>query len=359
MVGEKLINRSNWQLTKKYLRYREEVHQLSASSVVLEKRWLRSVLEWAGETSFQDVPEIRPALPQYLLTARKDDSGKELSLAYMQKIIRAARKFFDWLSKHERGYRSITAAWLDTLRPPRVDGQAQKFVAVTLDEILEIAKAPANNIEERRIKAAACFWFLSGIRIGAFVTLPIEAIDLHELSVKQWPSLGVRTKFKKHATTFLLDIPELLQVVRSWDGEVRKASGGKGLWFAPFSVETGEIEKENMAVGKHRHSRARKSLKAWLMRVGLSYHKPHSFRHGHAVYSIQLAGDVSDLKAISMNLMHDSLTITEKTYGIFSSLDVKEKITSLTRNGSGKEQDSTELIEVLEQTLEALKFNTQ
>ncbi|KAA3642027.1 MAG: site-specific integrase [Chloroflexi bacterium] len=306
-------------------------------------------------TSFQDVPDIRPALPQYLLTARKDDSGQELSLAYMQKIIRSARRFFDWLSKHEKGYRSITVTWLDTLRPPRVDRQSQKYVAVTLEEVLEIAKAPANNIEERRIRAAACFWFLSGIRIGAFVTLPIEAIDLHELSVKQWPSLGVKTKFKKHATTYLLDVPELLQVVRDWDMEIRKTLGDSGLWFAPFSVETGEIEKDNKAVGNHRQSRARKSLKAWLRRVGLSYHKPHSFRHGHAVYSIQLAGDVSDLKAISMNLMHDSLTITEKVYGIFSSLDVKQKITSLTWNRAGKEQDSTELIDVLEKTLEALK----
>ncbi|KAA3642053.1 MAG: hypothetical protein DWQ07_26010 [Chloroflexi bacterium] len=355
MIGGKLINRSNWQLTKKYLRYREEVHQLSASSVVLEKRWLRSVLEWAGETPFQDVPDIRPALPQYLLTARKDGSGQELSLAYMQKIIRTARRFFDWLSKHERGYRALTAAWLDTLRPPRVEGQAQKFVAVTLEEILEIAKAPANDIEERRIKAAVCFWFLSGIRIGAFVTLPIEAIDLYELSVKQWPGLGVRTKFKKHATTYLLDIPELLQVVRDWDSEVRKALGDEGLWFAPFSVETGEIEKEYQSVGEHRHSRARKSLKAWLRRVGLPYHKPHSFRHGHAVYSIQLAGNVSDLKAISMNLMHDSLTVTEKVYGIFSSLDVKQKITALTRNRLGNEQDSSDLAEVLEEALRLVR----
>lgn len=350
-----MIYRKNWLQIKKYLRYRKEVHQLSDASVELEKRWLRYVLEWADDIPFERVLDIRPAFPQYLITARKDNSGRDLSLPYMQKIIRAARRFFEWLSRYEKGYRFINSQWLDTLRPPRLDRKSQKFVAVTLDEVLEIAKAPADNIEERRIKAAACFWFLSGIRVGSFVTLPIEAIDLQELSVKQWPSLGVRTKFKKHATTYLLDVPELLQVVKSWDVEVRKVLGNKGLWFSPFSVDTGEIETEQKEVGKHRQSRARKSLKAWLDRVGLPYHNPHSFRHGHAVYSIQLANDVSDLKAISMNLMHDSLTITEKTYGIFSSLDVKNKITALTTNRSGNDKNSTQLIEVLEETLEALK----
>ncbi|KAA3642015.1 MAG: hypothetical protein DWQ07_25815 [Chloroflexi bacterium] len=309
------------------------------------------MLEWAGETSFQDAPDIRPALPQYLLTARKDDSGQKLSLAYMQKIIRTARRLFDWLSKHEGGYRSLTAAWLDTLRPPRMDEKAQKFIAVTLEEILEIAKAPANDIEERRIKAAACFWFLSGIRIGAFVTLPIEAIDLRELSVKQWPGLGVKTKFKKHATTYLLDVPELLAVVRAWDIEIRSVLGDSGLWFAPFSVETGEIDRDYKSAGNHRQSRARKSLKAWLVRIGLPYHNPHSFRHGHAVYGIQQSKDISDLKAISMNLMHDSLTTTEKTYGVFSNTDLKARISNL---GVGRNLDKQKVKSLLQELMDEL-----
>ena len=44
------------------------------------------------------------------------------------------------------------------------------------------------------------------------MTLPLEAVDLESLTVKQWPKLGVKTKFSKHATTFLLNSPELLEV---------------------------------------------------------------------------------------------------------------------------------------------------
>jgi hypothetical protein len=73
--------------------------------------------------------------------------------------------------------------------------------AVTLEEIKAIARAPVTTIRDKRIRAAAIFWFLSGIRVGAFVTLPLIAVDLNNLKIKQWPRLGVRTKFRKHATT--------------------------------------------------------------------------------------------------------------------------------------------------------------
>lgn len=350
-----MINRGNWKISKKYLRYREEVHLLAPSSARLEEGWIRHTLEWAGETSFRDVNKIRPTLPSYIVNARLDQSGEPLSLAYISKIIRTSHRFFSWLATHKKGYKSITPTFLDSLRPPRIIEKQKKFVAVTYDEIMAIAHAPANNIEERRIKAAAVFWFLSGIRIGAFVTLPISAVDLNELSIKQWPSLGVKTKFNKHATTYMLGIPQLITVIKEWDKEVKEICSPDGLWFAPFSVTTGKIDANPLEVGNNRHSRARKSLKAWMRKVDLPYRKPHSFRHGHAVYSIHQSKDLSDLKAISMNLMHENLQVTDGVYGIFSSVDIKTRISRLgNENGEGG-VNNVELISLLENTIDKLR----
>jgi hypothetical protein len=66
--------------------------------------------------------------------------------------------------------------------------------------------------------------------------------------------------------------------------------------------------------------------------MNLPSHSPHKFRHGHAVYGMQHAKDIGDLKALSQNLMHDSLQVTDKVYGILSMLDVKERITQLGSN---------------------------
>jgi len=212
-----MINRINWKLLREYLRYRVEVDQVSARSSRLEESWLRHLLEWAQEKPFDKVGKVRPTFPEYMLRSRLDGREGTLSPSYVGKVISSAHGFLKWLREHRKGYANITPSYLDTLKRPRMTIEPREHEAVTLEEIMAIAKAPAKTVGERRIRAAAVFWFLSGIRIGAFVSLPLSAVDMDTLSVKQWPRLGVRTKFKKHATTYLLPVPELLQVVRDWD----------------------------------------------------------------------------------------------------------------------------------------------
>jgi len=77
----------------------------------------------------------------------------------------------------------------------------------------------------------------------------------------------------------------------------------------------------------------------------LPYHSPHKFRHGHAVYALKNAKDVSAVKAVSQNLMHENLTITDGVYGILSESDVKKRIGELgQRIVSAKNDDLGELI---------------
>jgi site-specific recombinase XerC len=194
--------------------------------------------------------------------------------------------------------------------------------------------SPVRTGRERCIRASAVFWFLSGIRIRAFVTLPIKAIDLNALAVKQWPSLGVQTKNRKHATTYLLNIPDLLDVVREWDEEVRTVLPGDALWFAHLVPETNMIDTSRPKVGKYRTTRARKDLQDWLTRVGLQYHSPHMFRHGNAVYSLMQCQDVADFKAVSQNLMHANLSVTDGVYGMLSDDDVGQRIGALGQTGT-------------------------
>ena len=315
-----MINRENWKVVRLYLKYRGEVDLLSSSSLRLEETWLRHLLEWADSVSFVQVSKIRPSYPQYLLSL-------SLSPIYTTHIIRSAYRFFRWLVKHRSGFSSISTSWLDTLKVRGMVIEHVDHEIVTLDEIRAIASAPVKTIRERRIRASAVFWWLSGIRVGAFVTLPLSAVDLDTLTIKQFPRLGVRTKFQKHATTFLLDIPDLLDVVREWDREVRSA--GSRFWFASVSPETGLIDRGVSVVGVHRGARAGQDLRVWLARVGLPYHSPHKFRHGHAVYALKQAKDIPALKAISQNLMHANLSITDGVYGILSDMDVKAQIQNL------------------------------
>jgi site-specific recombinase XerC len=348
-----MINRGNWKLTKAYLEYRAEVDQVSSSTIRLEETWLRHVLEWANDKPFEQAPRIRPTFPEYMLSARLDGEKSQLSTVYIKKVVSAGKRFSGWLVKHHTGFSGvITPAWLDTLKAPRLETEAKEHEAVTLDEILAMAVAPVYSLRDRRIRAAAVFWFLSGIRIGAFVTLPICAVNLNDWSIKQWPSLGVRTKFTKRATTYLLDIPELMGVVREWDRQVRSNLPETSFWFAPLSPETETFDASIIEVGDHRQQRASKDLKEWLERVGLKYHSPHKFRHGHAVYGLQHSKDVADLKAVSQNLMHSNLSITDGVYGILSSADVGKRIASLGQKAEAGQLTKDELLDQLAKLLE-------
>lgn len=147
-------------------------------------------------------------------------------------------------------------------------------------------------MREKRIIAAAVLWFLSGIRIGAFGTLPIKAIDIENHSIRQWPKLGVRTKFGKHQTAYFLNIPELVEVVKEWDSFVRSQLTSDHPWFANIAPETGKLDQDNLFIGKNRHQEARKDLKEWLKKVNIPYHSPHKFRDGFAVYAKKLSNDI-------------------------------------------------------------------
>lgn len=60
-------------------------------------------------------------------------------------------------------------------------------------------------------------------------------------TIKQWPSLGVRTKNDETATTYLLEIPDLLAVVEKWDASVRPCLPPNAVWYAPTVSQFGQF----------------------------------------------------------------------------------------------------------------------
>jgi hypothetical protein len=57
-------------------------------------------------------------------------------------------------------------------------------------------------------------------------------------------------------------------------------------------------------------------------------------RYSHAVYALKQVQDVADLKAVSQNLMHASLTTTDSIYSVLTENDVGDRISALGKNGS-------------------------
>jgi len=186
--------------------------------------------------------------------------------------------------------------------------------------------------------------FLSGSRAGAFTSLPIQAVDIPGRAIRQWPELGVRTKFGKRATTYLLEIPELLEVVSEWDALVRGKLPGTAAWYAPIESSWGEQEFSGRSPGRNRGEALYKRLKILFSLAGLPFKGPHRFRHGHAVYGLLHAKDMADYKAVSSNLMHADITITDEIYAPLLAKEVKQRIAGLGKNPTGGPNTQLEVL---------------
>lgn len=327
-----MIQRSNYLLVRRYLLDLEEVYQLSSSSLGRYRFYLRHLLLWAGETPFQQAVKLRPTFPSYVSNLPGRQGDATLAPVTQKKIIEAGKRFFTWAKQnHPKEFGSLGTAWLESLRPPRVRESSNEHEYVSLEEVLRLVAVPHedDDLALLRDKAAAAMLFLSGARASAFTTLPIAAVDLPARTLRQWPDLGVATKNGKRATTFLLPIPELLSVAQKWDVAVRSNLPTTTPWYAPISVHWGGQSLDESAPGKNRHQALDKRLRKLFDLAGLPYKSAHKFRHGHAVYGLQHAQTMADYKAVSMNLMHEDIKITDEIYAPILTNEVQLRINRL------------------------------
>jgi integrase len=125
-------------------------------------------------------------------------------------------------------------------------------------------------------------------------------------------------------------LPELLSVVQEWDHLVRSNVGLEGYWYALIDRDGMTLRKGN---GTGNPVDRRRNFARWVERLcalaRIPYRRPHCLRHGHAVYGMKHARNIQDLKAVSQNLMHTSISVTDGLYGRLSSDDVNRAITHL------------------------------
>ncbi len=322
----------------------EEVYQLSSSSLGRYRFYLRHLLLWAGETPFRQVIKLRPTFPSYVCSLPGRNGEVPLAAVTQKKIIEIGKRFFTWgKQNYPKEFGSLTIAWLESLRAPRTRENNEEHEYVSLEEVLLLIAVPndEDDLALVRDKAAAAMLFLSGARASAFTTLPVSAVDLLARTLRQWPELGVATKNGKRATTYLLPIPELLSLAQLWDDVVRSTLPKTARWYAPVSSRWGNQSLEESDPGKNRHQALDKRLHRLFGLAGLPYKSAHKFRHGHAVYGLLKAQTMADYKAVSMNLMHNDIKITDSIYAPILSEEVKERIANLT-----SDQNSTSDTEI-------------
>lgn len=337
-----MINRQNYTDVQNYLTYMEKVRQNDLKTVKRARTSLIHLLQWADDKPFTRAKEINPVFPVFLLSSNNSGfSEKQLAPATMKKVCDYTKLFFEFCQReYPIRYKKITSGWIETLRPPRsrgIQSELKTHEFYTLEDMLKIANIKVKTKKQLRDQAAACFLYLSGMRVGAFTSLPILAIDFEEGRVKQFPSLGVRTKNSKAAITTLIRIPELLEVVERWNNELISLPE-ENLWYCPMKGDSNTL-KEQVNSGESRRNILEKGLRSICKLAGIKYLSPHKLRHGHVVYALKRVRDMAGLKAVSQNVMHSNVGITDGIYGSLLVDDVHNIISGIDPHETKKTQD--------------------
>jgi len=355
-----MINHENYLDVKEYLKFKVEVQQRDQLSINLIYGQLKLVLRWLDDCSFADAPAKRPVLSKWVASLDlANKPGVKVSGKWVTDVCDTTRAFFKWLClQAPHKYSALSLAWIATLVPGRLlEDPPEERNAVTLDIVRQLiaVKCDADDPVLKRDKAAVAFLFLSGMRATAFVSLPLKCVDIAQREVRQYPTSGVRTKNGKAAKTALLNIPDLLEVVEEWDTYIRTKASSDDLWYAPMRwtcttnvlIQNQVIAQKAADVPQHRAQSLRRALRVLFQMADLPYMHPHLFRHGHALYGLKNANTMAEYKAVSMNLMHSNIGITDGIYAMLPSEDLKETIGRLGHNANGADSVSSFAVDQL------------
>lgn len=321
-----MINRQNYLHVRAYLVHTERVRQNNPETVKRNRAHLRHLLEWADETPLTSAKSLAP-FPACLVE-------KGLAPASIQKCLTVARQFFEHMrTEHPHLYKPITDSWIESLQPPRSlrpGSRLPERTYYTLEDVLSLCTTPVDDLRLERAQAGVAMLYLSGMRAGALASLPRSCVDISQREIKQLPEFGVQTKNHKAALTYLLEIPQLLEVVSRWDARLRDTWNvtPETLWYSTLTRDNSALVPTQRAYLK-RHNTVQKDVRLLCETLGMKYLSPHKLRHGHVVYAVGRAENMRQLKAISLNVMHSSVTITDQVYNRLVGEDIREVISGL------------------------------
>ncbi|MGI3165337.1 tyrosine-type recombinase/integrase [Pseudooceanicola sp. 200-1SW] len=319
-------NEANERLKRKFLEYRKYARQLSEKSLDKELAALERFDVWNGRTHFAKFHIDWAMGFRDHLERTKTAKGKPLGKSTARAIMATMREFTLWLSQQD-GFRSrVRASDSEYFSLSRRDeAEARAAPARPAPSEKQAQKAlelmPSGTPREMRDKAIFGLLCLTGVRVGALITLRLKHVDLDDKSVAQNPR-EVATKFGKNFDTFFAKgFPEAEAALRAWITYLEnEALYGPDDPLFPATAITPNANMGFAAEGfTRRHwsstEPVRKIVNTAFVAAKLQPFGPHAFRHMLARRVSSRNATVAELVATSQNLGHDDVLTTLRSYG--------------------------------------------
>lgn len=333
----------NERLKRRFLEYRKYARQLSDKSLDRELAALERFDVWNGRKDFGKFHiEWAMHFRNHLEKAR-NTNRKPLGKSTVRAILATMREFTLWLSQQD-GFRSrIRASDADYFNLSRRDeAEARAAPARPAPSIKQATRAlelmPSATPREMRDKAVFALLCLTGIRVGALISLRLKHVDLQDKSVTQNPR-EVATKFGRSIDTFFAKgIPGAEIALSAWIAHLEdEALYGPEDPLFPATAIAPQANTGFRAEGFERRrwkstEPVRKVVNSAFSEAGMPNYGPHAFRHMLARHAAKTCSSVAEIVATSQNLGHTDVLTTLRSYGQISRERQRELITGESGN---------------------------
>lgn len=338
------FNAENERLKRRYFTYLREAQRYDEASVDAVAKALSRFESYSKYRDFKLFNiNLAVAFKRHLAGERNARTGEALSKSTLHHTLTALRNFFHWLAG-QPGFRARLsyedANYFNLSEKDVRVAQAQREPrSPTLEQVLAVVRAmPADTILERRDRALIAFTMITGVRVGALISLRMKHVDLDAGAVTQ-DAREVRTKNSKTFTTCFFPVSgELREIVNQWIKELRQDLhwGQDDPIFPATDILRGNdglfrsigLKREHWATAEP----VRQIFRGAFAAVGLPYFNPHSLRKTLALIGERRCNTAEKMKAWSQNLGHDRVQTTLSSYGNLSTNRQIELVANMSRD---------------------------
>lgn len=324
------VRYQNELMKRRFFDYQRDSGGYAENSIDTYEKALLRWQEFTHDEDFRLFDKNRAKRFKEWLESRPGVDGDSLSISYQYHTLRKLKGFFKWLAQQD-GYKNyIKLTDIDFLnlgkKESRQARQSGRRKSPSMEQVVGVIEAIEPNTEvDKRDRALICFTLLTGARISAIVSLPIQAFDRSDLVVDQNPDIGVKTKYSKRITTalFPLQYEKAKEYFLDWyDYLVKEREfGPDDPLFPSTKIEQGEVNISYYSSGDvskefwSKSGSARKIFEKRFKAAGVQYFHPHTFRHLVVKEFMRIPLTEEQKKAISQNLGHSHISTTFGSYG--------------------------------------------
>ena len=259
-----------------------------------------------------------------LAEALNPSTGKPLAKATIHSRLMAVKAFFRWLAS-QPGYRRIRYPDTEYFNPSANDSRIamarRERPAPQLPQVQRVIDAmPAGTAIEKRDRALIALAILTGARDDALASFCLHHVDLDQQMVFQ-DARDVRTKFRKSFTTWFFPVGGNAEtIVREWIAYLKDECGcGPNDPLFPQTrtgLDADGLFARDGLTRKHWSDAGaiRKIFRQAFAAAGFPYFHPHSFRTTLGLFGLTLCRTEEEWSAWSLNLGHENVATTFKSY---------------------------------------------